>query len=36
MWIVPWPGGTSSKNATLGLPGGLDSANPIISAIAIG
>ena len=34
--IFPWPGGTSLKNATFGLPGGLDSAKPIISAIAIG
>ena len=34
--IVPWPGGTSLRIATVGLPGGLESANPIISAIAIG
>jgi hypothetical protein len=34
--MVPWPGGTWLRIATVGLPGGLDSANPIISAIAIG
>ena len=33
---LPWPAGTSLSNATFGLPGGLESANPIISAIAIG
>ena len=33
---VPWPAGTSSSSATFGLPGGLDSANPIINAITIG
>jgi hypothetical protein len=31
-----FPGATSDRKATFGLPGGLDSANPIISAIAIG
>ena len=35
-WILPLPRGTSLKNATFGLPGGLDSANPIISAITTG
>ena len=34
--IFPVPGVTSLRTATFGLPGGLDSANPIISAIAIG
>ena len=35
-WSLPWPAGTASYSATFGLPGGLESANPIISAITIG
>ena len=36
IWILPLPGGTALKYATFGLPGGLESANPIISAITTG
>src|SRR5437016_5852836 len=33
---LPWPGAIWLKYATLGLPGGLDRAKPIISATATG